>query len=156
MKTRGKREAQRNVSPLVTKKYFEPSAESAKYHVNYSALSELHGHCASLPGATRLTLFGACPWLLYSAPLALGAYPWLSYSAPLALGACPWLSYFRAFGAGRLPLAFIFPRLWRWALAPGFHIPRLWRSVPTFCAKPVRGIPRPLLFTTTHTCVNEF
>src|ERR1043166_3944197 len=122
MKTRGKREAQRNVSPLVTKKYFEPSAESAKYHLNYSALSELHGHCASLPGATRLTLFGACPWLSYSAPLALGACPWLSYSAPLALGACPWLSYFRAFGAGRLPLAFIFPRLWRWALAPGFHI----------------------------------
>jgi hypothetical protein len=40
-------------------------------NVNYSALSELHGHCARLPGATRLTLFGACPWLSYSAPLAL-------------------------------------------------------------------------------------
>ena len=39
--------------------------------VNYSALSELHGHCAILPGATRLTLFGACPWLSYSAPLAV-------------------------------------------------------------------------------------
>jgi hypothetical protein len=24
-----------------------------------------------LPGATRLTLFGACPWLSYFAPLAL-------------------------------------------------------------------------------------
>src|ERR1041385_7281128 len=71
MKARGKREAQRNASPLVTKKYFEQSAESAKYHVNYSALSELHGHCARLPGATRLTLFGACPWLSYSAPLGL-------------------------------------------------------------------------------------
>jgi hypothetical protein len=71
MKARGKREAQRNASPLVTKKYFERSAESAKYHVNYSALSELHGHCAILPGATRLTSFGACPWLSYSAPLAL-------------------------------------------------------------------------------------
>ena len=31
MKARGKREAQRNASPLVTKKYFEPSTESAKY-----------------------------------------------------------------------------------------------------------------------------
>jgi hypothetical protein len=39
-------------------------------------------------GATRLTLFGACPWLLYCAPLALA----------LALG---------------FPIA----RLWRWALA---------------------------------------
>src|ERR1051326_3891111 len=39
--------------------------------VNYSALSELHPHCAILPGATRLTLFGACPWLSYSAPSAL-------------------------------------------------------------------------------------
>ncbi|HEY6155702.1 MAG TPA: hypothetical protein VIW07_18360, partial [Candidatus Udaeobacter sp.] len=39
-------------------------------NVNYSALSELHGDCARLPGATRLTLFGACPWLLYSAPSA--------------------------------------------------------------------------------------
>src|ERR1051325_1508915 len=73
MKARGKSEAQRNASPLVTKKYFEQSAESAKYHVNYSALSELHAHCAILPGATRLTLFGACPWLSYSAPLALSS-----------------------------------------------------------------------------------
>src|ERR1043165_6314581 len=43
---RGKREWQRNAAPLVTKEYFEQSTESAKYHVNYSALSELHGHCA--------------------------------------------------------------------------------------------------------------
>src|ERR1043165_3584394 len=40
-------------------------------NVNYSALSELHSYRAGLPGATRLTLFGACPWLSYSAPLAL-------------------------------------------------------------------------------------
>ena len=40
-------------------------------NVNYSALSELHGHCGRLPGATHLTLFGACPWLSYSAPSAL-------------------------------------------------------------------------------------
>src|ERR1043166_1184107 len=115
MKTRGKREAQRNVSPLVTKKYFEPSAESAKYHLNYSALSELHGHCASLPGATRLTLFGACLWLSYSAPLALDR----GFHIPRLRG---WTVafIFRAFGA-----------------KSGFHIARLWRSVPTFCAKPV-------------------
>src|ERR1051326_8039068 len=31
MKAGGKREAQRNASPLVTKKYFEQSTESAKY-----------------------------------------------------------------------------------------------------------------------------
>ena len=28
---------------------------------------------ALLPGATRLTLFGACPWLSYSAPSALAS-----------------------------------------------------------------------------------
>ena len=60
---------------------------------NYSALSELHGHCAHLPGATRLTLFGACPWLSYSAPLALN---------PALI--------FRAFGAKS---GFHIPRLWR-------------------------------------------
>jgi hypothetical protein len=40
-------------------------------NLNYSALSELHGHFGFLPGATRLTLFGACPWLSYPAPSAL-------------------------------------------------------------------------------------
>jgi len=39
--------------------------------VSYFALSELQGPCAGLPGATRLTLFGACPWLSYFAPSAL-------------------------------------------------------------------------------------
>jgi len=71
MKARGKREAQRNASPLVTKKYMNRGLKVRNTDVNYSALSELHGHCARLPGATRLTLFGACPWLSYSAPLAL-------------------------------------------------------------------------------------
>ena len=52
---------------------------------NYSALSELHGHCAHLPGATRLTLFGACPWLSYSAPLALNpALIFRAFGASLA------------------------------------------------------------------------
>jgi hypothetical protein len=71
MKARGKREAQRNASPLVTKKYLNRALKARNTNVNYSALSELHGQCARLPGATRLTLFGACPWLSYSAPLAL-------------------------------------------------------------------------------------
>jgi hypothetical protein len=65
MKARGKREARR---PWLRQNNFAVSTESAKY---YSALSELYGHCAPKPGATHLTLFGACPWLLYSAPLAL-------------------------------------------------------------------------------------
>jgi len=51
-------------------------------NVNYYALSELHRRGDVLPGATRLTLFGACPWLSYSAPSALAP---LSYSAPSAL-----------------------------------------------------------------------
>ena len=71
-------------------------------NVNYSALSELHDHCARVPGATRLTLFGACPWLSYFAPSALphSHCPWLSSFAPSALphSRCPWLFIFRAFG----------------------------------------------------------
>ena len=51
---------------------------------------------AGAPGFHIPRLWRWCPWLSYSAPLAL--CPWLSYSAPLAL--CPWLS-FRAFGAGQ-------------------------------------------------------
>src|ERR1051325_10968421 len=100
MKARGKREAQRNASPLVTKKYLNRALKARNTNVNYSAPSELHGYCSILPGATRLTLFGACPWLSYFAPSAL--------------------SIFRAFGAQHIP------RLWRLA-CPGFHIPRLRR-----------------------------
>jgi hypothetical protein len=40
-------------------------------NVHYFALSELDCYCARFPGATHLTLFGACPWLSYAAPLAL-------------------------------------------------------------------------------------
>ena len=99
MKARGKREAQRNASPLVTKNKFERSTESAKYHGSYFALSELHDHYALYQGRRASRLFGACPWLSYSAPLALDCVrrlPWLSYSAPLALHCVrrlPWLSY---------------------------------------------------------------
>jgi len=72
MKARGKREAQRNASPLVIMNKFEESTESAKYQRqlfrSFRASRSLRSY---LPGATRLTLFGACPWLSYSAPLAL-------------------------------------------------------------------------------------
>src|ERR1041385_784291 len=71
MKARGKREAQRNASPLVTTNNLNRALKVRNTNINYFALSELHGHCARLPGATRLTLFGACPWLSYSAPSAL-------------------------------------------------------------------------------------
>jgi hypothetical protein len=114
MKARGKREAQRNASPLVTKIILKRALKVRNINRNYSALSELHRHFAHLPGATRLTLFGACPWLSYSAPLALERRPYsalalerrpfrafgagsVAHSAPLALEASP---IFRVFGAG--------------------------------------------------------
>jgi len=71
--SRGKREAKRNASPLVTTHIFEPSTESAKYQTSIIPLFQSFTVNRALPGATRLTLFGACPWLSYFAPLAL---PW--------------------------------------------------------------------------------
>src|ERR1051325_11940645 len=50
MKARGKREAQRNASPLVNENKLERSTESAKYHGSYFALSELHDHYALYQG----------------------------------------------------------------------------------------------------------
>ena len=38
---------------------------------SYSALSELYAHWVCGPGAPRLAVLGACPWLSYFAPLAL-------------------------------------------------------------------------------------
>src|ERR1041385_1928214 len=73
MIARGKREAQRNASPLVPRKDFEGALKVRNINVNYFALSELADRCVRLPGATRLTLFGACPWLSYCAPSALRA-----------------------------------------------------------------------------------
>ena len=129
MKARGKREAQRNASPLVTRNNFEQSTESAKYKCQLfrsyrasrpsrtydqgrrasrcSALPRLsYSAPSALPLAFIFRAFGAAPWLSYSAPSAL---PWLSYSAPSALSlafifrafgaASPYI--FRAFGAGR-------------------------------------------------------
>jgi hypothetical protein len=68
MKARGKREARR---PWLRKIIVQRALKVRNINVDYSALSELNGDCAGLPGATRLTLFGACPWLSYSAPSAL-------------------------------------------------------------------------------------
>src|ERR1041385_4010943 len=72
MKARGKREAQRNASPLVNENKLERSTESAKYHSSYFALSELHDHCALLSR-------GDAPHVVRRLPLAF---------------------IFRAFGAG--------------------------------------------------------
>src|ERR1044071_10427360 len=100
MRARGKREAQRNASPLVANNNFEQSTESAKYQrqlfrsfrASRSLRAVTRGDAPHvvrrlplafifrafgariLPGGTRLTLFGACPWLSYSAPLALAYY----------------------------------------------------------------------------------
>jgi hypothetical protein len=71
IKARGKREAQRNASPLVTNNNFEESTESAKYQPQLFRSFRASPPLFSLPGATRLTLFGACPWLSYFAPVAL-------------------------------------------------------------------------------------
>ena len=71
MKARGKREAQRNASPWL-RGIKKESTESAKYQRQlFRSFRALTVYWAILPGATRLTLFGACPWLSYSAPSAL-------------------------------------------------------------------------------------
>ncbi len=58
----------------------------------YSALSELAGRLALVQGR-RASLLGACPWLLYSAPLAL----------PIrAARRLPLATIFRAFGAAQI------------------------------------------------------
>ena len=63
----------RSASPLVTMNKLKRALKVRNININYSALSALHGHCGVLPGATRLTLFGACPWLSYAAPSALNS-----------------------------------------------------------------------------------
>src|ERR1051326_5731606 len=90
---RGKREAQRNASPLVTKKYFEQSAESAKYGCQL-----FRSFRASRP--LRPFTRGDAPHVVRRLPLAF---------IFRAFGACRWLSY-SAFGAC---LGFHIPRLWR-------------------------------------------
>jgi len=65
-----KREAER-VAPGLQTNNANRALKVRNMNISYSALSELHGHRVILPGTTRLTLFGACPWLSYSAPSAL-------------------------------------------------------------------------------------
>jgi len=112
-------------------------------NVNYFALSELADRCVRLPGATRLTLFGACPWLSYCAPSALPGFHiprlrrrqafdiarlrcWRGHSAltrgdaPHVVRRLPLAFILRAFGAARLSYSASSALL-------GFHIPRLRR-----------------------------
>src|ERR1041385_2581236 len=98
MKARGKREAQRNASPLVTRNNFEQSTESAKYKCQLFRSTELHALRA-------LTTRGDAPHVVRRLPLAFifrafGACLWRSYSAPSALAP-----------------GFHIPRLRRWSLA---------------------------------------
>jgi len=106
MKARGKREAQRNASPLVTRMILKRALKVR----NTKPIIPLFQSCTDQGALTRgddqsrLTLFGACPWLSYCAPwrwrygsrrsyqgrrqsrlTLFGACPWLSYPAPLAL-----------------------------------------------------------------------
>jgi hypothetical protein len=68
MIARGKREARR---PWIEEKIKERALKVRNIIAIYYALSELHGCLRVDPGATRLALLGACPWLSYFAPLAL-------------------------------------------------------------------------------------
>ena len=67
----GKRRAQRDASPLVTRYQLQRALKVRNIVGSYSALSELHSHYDCDPGATRLAALDACPWLSYFAPLAL-------------------------------------------------------------------------------------
>jgi hypothetical protein len=89
MIARGKREARR---PWVANKNLIRALKVRNISAGYSALSELHRFFLFVPGATRLALLGACPWLSYFAPSAL------PQMCPSRLGRsrkCP----FRAWGA---------------------------------------------------------
>src|ERR671924_331063 len=83
MIARGKRRAQRGASPLVRQISMKRALKVRHMIDSYSALSELHAHYVCGPGATRLALLSACPWLSYfravGAPhseLQLFAKPW--------------------------------------------------------------------------------
>ena len=124
MKARGKREAQRNASPLVTTKIIE--TEHWKCEISASIIP-LFQSLNAVCGVTR----GDAPHVVRRLPLAF---------IFRAFGACSRLSYtrrglaafiFRAFGAGTW-LSYPAPL----ALA-GFHIRRLWRwQLANFCAEP--------------------
>src|ERR1051326_2969159 len=120
---RGKREAQRNASPLVTTKDFEWSTESAKYQ---RQLFRSFRACRSLRALTRGDaphgVRGLPPGFIFRAFRASKA----SYSASSAL------------------LGF---QIARPSALPGFHIARLWRSAP----KNILAILQPrVLYTVVH------
>src|ERR1051326_674109 len=110
---RGKREAQRNASPLVTTKDFESSTESAKYQ---RQLFRSFRACRSLRALTR----GDAPHVVRRLPLAF---------------------ILRAFGAARLSysassalLGFHIARLWRCQafILRAFGAPRRKIFLPSF------------------------
>jgi len=68
MKARGKRGARR---PWVTNNQTYRSPERAELPVDISAFQALIPCARGKPGATRSASLRACPWLSYSAPLAL-------------------------------------------------------------------------------------
>src|ERR1051325_6104044 len=72
MKARGKREAQRNASPLVTRIILKRALKVRNINQLFRSFRASWIQ-VPLPGATRLTLFGACPWLSYCAHLALAS-----------------------------------------------------------------------------------
>ncbi len=67
MRARGKREAKRSASPLVTNNQTCPALKGRNWRFGISALQALVP-CAL---TTRGDALRACPWLLYVAPLAL-------------------------------------------------------------------------------------
>ena len=89
MKARGKREAKRSASPLDQLHKMRRSPERAKYRPPYFALSGLDALFILLPGATRFALAPGFHisrrWRSGLRRASLRACPWLSYSAPLAL-----------------------------------------------------------------------
>jgi hypothetical protein len=67
MIARGKREARR---PWLAGLDFKRALKVRNIKANYYALSSF-AILALYPGATHLASLGACPWLSYSAPMAL-------------------------------------------------------------------------------------
>src|SRR5262249_29990893 len=105
MIARGKREAQRNASPLVRRNNLKRALKVRNINVNYSALSELHGHCA----LTR----GDAPHVVRRLPLAFifrafgaGVRPNLNltqpicYCLPVGEGGAGWFVHGAAAAAG--------------------------------------------------------
>src|ERR1043166_8517823 len=121
MKARGKREAQRNASPLVTKKYLNRALKVR----NTTSIIPLFQSFTAIAPVYQGRRASRCSALVPRLPLSrlrrlslafifrLRRLPWLSYSAPLALS-----SDFVQ-GVASLPLREVFP----WGTMPhaGFY-----------------------------------